>query len=89
MDPFDNPWTFKVLRCNYNEPISYYFTSAIFLLLVTVLSTVYLSGKRSLQVPVFGQDDNDKSAQQKRWMADCLGLLQEGYRKAGYFPYYS
>lgn len=66
---------------NLDTPTLYYVTSAIALIVVS--AAWFIPGK-SLDIPFYGLDENDKDAPKKRWMRDSINLLREGYRKVIY-----
>jgi hypothetical protein len=67
-----------VRHLNLDIPNLYYFTSAIALIIV---SAAWFIPRKSLDIPFYGLDENDKDAPKQRWMRDSINLLQEGYRK--------
>ena len=62
-------------------PGIYYFLSTIFIVVFSSRLAAWLNPRRSLTVPFYGLDENDKNAPEKRWMRDSINLVQEGYRK--------
>jgi hypothetical protein len=63
------------------SPVLYYFTSAVFLIILSSQVGSWINQKRGLVIPTYGLDENDKDAPKKRWMRDSINLLGEGCRK--------
>lgn len=63
------------------DPTLYYFASTVFLIILSTQVVSWANQRRRLAIPIYGLDKNDKDAPKKRWMRDCINLIEEGYRK--------